>query len=456
MCPVPTFTWQSTLTYPAHEVFAWHTLPGAFERLSPPWRTVRVLRSSGSLTPDSEVLVRCSALGPISFNWLLRHGEYRPQELFTDEQVTGPFRSWVHRHSFIPHRESLSTMLDEVEFEMPLLASPITSLIVRDLRRLFAFRHAVLSTDLLLHSRWSTQPRKRILIAGASGFIGSALAAFLTTAGHSVRRLVRRTPASSDEYFWDPRAREISPNALDDIDVVIHLGGESIVSGRWNAERKARLAASRVESTQFLADALSFKNSKPSLMIVASGVGFYGDTGNDSPDETSPQGRGFLAHLAGEWEKAASWASEHGVRVVNLRIGTVLNSRGGALGKMLPAFRAGLGGRLGSGFQRMGWIALEDLLGLIEHAMYTDSLSGPVNAVAPQVITNREFTSALGRRLKRPTWFSMPAPLLRIIFGELANEALLANSAATPTKALTSGYSFVFPDIDSALLFECP
>lgn len=451
-----TFTWQSTLTYPAPEVFAWHVRPGAFERFSPPWRQVKVLRSTGSLAPGSEVLLRCSAVGPFNFTWLLRHGEYRPQELFTDEQVKGPFRAWVHRHSFVPHSESLSTMLDEVEFEMPLFFSPLGPLIMRDLRRLFAFRHSVLCTDLALHSRWSKHPRKKILIAGASGFIGSALTAFLSTAGHSVRRLVRRPPTSPDERFWDPVRGEIGPDVFDDIDVVIHLGGESIVSGRWNEERKQRLITSRVQSTRCLAQAIASLTQKPPLMIVASGVGFYGNTGNAAPDESSPQGQGFLAHLAGEWEKAASWVSEHGVRLVTLRIGTVLNSRGGALGKMLPAFRAGLGGRLGHGFQRMSWIALEDLLGLFEHTIFTDSVSGPMNAVAPQIITNREFTAALGRRLKRPTVLPVPAPLLRLLFGEVADEALLANSAATPRKALESGYSFVFPDIDSALTFECP
>lgn len=451
-----TFIRKCTLTCPADEVFAWHTRPGAFERLSPPWRDVEVVRSSGSISPGSEVELKLRAFGPLSCRWLLRHGELVKNELFTDEQVRGPFRRWQHRHSFIPHSDSLSTMLDEIDYSLPLYARPFSPLFGRELNRLFAFRHARLAADLKLHARWRDKPRKRILVAGSSGFVGSALVPFLSSAGHTVIRLVRREPRSPNERSWNPDAADLSPEVFKDIDVVIHLGGENIAAGKWTEERKARLLSSRFHSTTLLALTIASLEKKPELFIVASGVGFYGDTGVTAPDETIPAGDGFLAQLASAWEGAAQPVDDAGVRLVRLRLGTVLNSGGGALKKMLPAFRAGVGGKLGSGRQRMGWIALQDLVGLVEHTIYTSSLSGPLNAVAPEVITNYEFTKALGRRLRRPTILPAPGPLLRLAFGELADAALLANSAASARKAIASGYSFLFPSIDEALQFEVP
>ena len=453
---MPTFIWKGALTFPVKEVFEWHTRPGAFDRLSPPWRNVRVVRSSGSIAQGAEVLLKLSVVGSLGPLWLLRHGEYKPPELFTDEQVSGPFKAWSHRHTFISNSETISSLVDEVRYELPLIARPCGPLVRAELERLFRFRHAVLASDLFLHSRWRERPRKRILIAGASGFIGSALASFLSTAGHTVTRLVRRPPQSQDERMWNPAAGELSPGALDGVDVVIHLGGESIASGRWTTQKKAHMVSSRVESTKLLSSVISSLRVKPSLFIVASGVGVYGDTGHSAPDESASAGSGFLGDLAVRWEEAAHGASSHGVRVVSLRIGTVLNAKGGALKKMLPAFRAGIGGPLGSGAQRMSWISLQDLLGLVEHTIFTDSLVGPVNAVAPQVVTNREFARALGAAVHRPACLPMPAALVRLLFGELADAALLANSAAYPRKALESGYAFLFPEIGPALNFECP
>lgn len=453
---MPNFSWQSSFAYPSRDVFAWHARPGAFTRLSPPWRTVKAIKAPTSILPGSEVLLKVSALGPLSFTWLLRHGEFREHALFTDEQVRGPFRSWRHRHIFAPSGDSQSSLTDEIEYSLPLLAKPLGWVVAGDLRRLFRFRHALLARDLELHARWGAQPRKRVLIAGSSGFVGQALSAFLSTAGHDVRTLVRRAPAHAHERQWDPACGLVPRDVIEQSDVIIHLGGENISSGRWTAAKKRRLIESRVDSTKALALAISSSPKRPSVFIVASGAGFYGDTGASVADESAPPGESFLAHLAQEWEQAALPVAERGVRAVSLRIGTVLNAAGGALRLMLPAFRAGLGGVLGSGDQRMSWIALEDLLGLIEHAMHTDSLSGPVNAVAPQVITNREFTKALARHLKRPAVIPLPAALLRALFGELADAALLSSCAAAPSKALKSGYSFLFPDISSALAFECP
>ncbi len=451
-----TFSWQSTLPFPAGEVFAWHARPGAFERLSPPWRDVQVLRSSGSIAQGAEVMLRLGLLGPFGIQWLLRHGEYAQGELFTDEQVRGPFGAWRHSHSFTAAPSGHCLMTDEIQYRLPLLARPLSGIFERDLARLFAFRHRVLAADLALHGRWSLAPRKTILISGASGFIGSALSAFLSTAGHTVLHLVRRKPRAPHERSWSPGEGSLLPEALHGADVVVHLGGESIMANRWSPSVRERLVQSRVGSTQLLASTIAALPQKPELLIVASGVGFYGDTGSEAPDEEAPKGAGFLADLAAQWEAAAAPAADSGVRVASLRIGTVLNARGGALKKMLPPFRLGLGGPLGPGTQRMGWIALQDLLGLIEHVIHTPSLGGAVNAVAPQVITNCEFVQALARRVGRCAFIPAPAPMLRALFGEVADAALLSSSAATPKRALESGYRFVLPAVSPALEFEVP
>jgi uncharacterized protein (TIGR01777 family) len=331
----------------------------------------------------------------------------------------------------------------------------LTPLIKKELARLFHYRHTVLKEDLALHARWKNQPRKNILISGSSGFIGSALVAFLSTAGHTVLRLVRHEPRNEHERSWDPSGGVLAPAVFDGIDVVIHLGGESIVGQRWTPEYKKRIVESRVQSSQLLCSTIALLPRKPEVVIMASAVGFYGDTKDILMDEISPAGTGFLAETGVAWENSARGSLNGATRLVHLRIGTVLNPAGGALKKMLPAFKLGVGGVLGKGSQYMSWIALQDLLGIFEHAIYTTSLQGPVNAVSPHPVTNREFTKTLGNILHRPTLMATPASVLRVIFGEVADEALLASSRIAPRALMESGYSYVLPKLREALRFEC-
>ena len=318
-----------------------------------------------------------------------------------------------------------------------------------------ALNHMVLTEDLNLHARWKDAPRKTILISGSSGFIGSALVAFLSTAGHNVLRLVRHQPQHANERSWDPANGSLAASVFDGVDVVIHLGGESIVGQRWTPEYKKRILDSRVQTSQLLCTTIAQLSRKPEVVIMASATGFYGDTKDAVVNESSPAGAGFLAETCVAWETSAQRALNGATRLVHLRIGTVLNAAGGALKKMLPAFRCGVGGMLGSGAQSMSWIALEDLLGIFEHAIYTTSVQGPVNAVAPTPVTNREFTKALGEVLHRPAIIAAPAPILRLIFGEVADEALLASSRVAPRALIESGYSYVLPNLREALGFEC-
>jgi len=289
----------------------------------------------------------------------------------------------------------------------------------------------------------------RILVSGSSGLVGSALVPFLTTSGHSVTRLVRSAPGK-EEGRWDPAAGTIDAAALEGHDAVVHLAGENIAE-RWTPERKARIKDSRVKGTRLLAETLGRLAQPPKVLVAASAIGYYGDRGDALLREDSTSGSGFLAEVAREWEAATAAAATKGIRVVNLRIGVVLSPRGGALAKMLLPFKLGLGGVVGSGKQHWSWIALDDLLGIILFALNTDTLKGPVNAVSPKPVTNYEFTKTLGRVLKRPTIFPMPASAARFAFGEMADELLLSSTRVDPTKLVAAGYQFRFPELEGAL-----
>jgi uncharacterized protein (TIGR01777 family) len=291
----------------------------------------------------------------------------------------------------------------------------------------------------------------RVAISGASGLVGSALCAFLTTGGHSVLRLVRRTARGPDEVRWDPDAGTIDAAALEGIDALVHLAGENLAAKRWTAAQKRRLRESRVAGTGLVARALAGLRTRPSTLVHASAVGYYGDRGDQRLDESSGPGRGFLAELCRDWEAAADPARAAGIRVVAARFGVVLSPRGGALAKMLTPFKLGVGGKLGSGEQYMAWIALDDVIAALHHALQIPTLSGAVNVVAPRAVTNAELTKTLGRVLHRPTIATLPAFAAKLALGELADEALLASERAVPQALEREGFTWDYPELEPAL-----
>ena len=291
----------------------------------------------------------------------------------------------------------------------------------------------------------------KVAITGASGLIGSALVPFLRTGGDDVVRLVRRPPTGGDEARWDPEAGEVDRAALEGVDAVVHLSGENLAGGRWTESRKARLRSSRVGSTRLLAETLAGLKRRPGVLVSFSAVGYYGSRGDAWLTENDPPGDGFLAALTADWEKAAEPATRAGIRVVHPRSGVVLSPAGGALGKMLLPFKAGLGGVVGPGTQYMSWIAPEDLLGVVHHVLSRSDIAGPVNAATPSPVTNAEFTRTLGRVLGRPTVAFVPAFALRLAYGEMADATLLASTRVRPERLLATGYRFRFPDLEGAL-----
>jgi uncharacterized protein len=294
----------------------------------------------------------------------------------------------------------------------------------------------------------------KVAVAGGTGFVGAALTNALVRRGHGVTVLARRPrPASRDfsVVVWNPSNPAGLELVLSGFDAVVNLAGESVANGRWTEKRRRELVESRLESTRTLIEGMSKCSRKPSVLVNASAVGYYGARGGEELTEEALPGSGFLADLCVQWEEQARRAEALGVRVVLLRIGIVLGKGGGALAKMLPPFKLGVGGPLGSGRQGMSWIHIDDLTGLILQALESRAWQGVFNATAPEPVTNQEFSKTLGRVLRRPAFFRAPAPVLRLALGPMADEMLLSGQRVIPRKALQQGYSFQHPRLEEAL-----
>jgi len=433
------FERRTPLPVAAHEAFRWHARPGALERLTPPWAPVEVEERTGGIEPGGRVVLRLP-LGPTSLRWEARHTDYVEGRLFRDVQASGPFAHWDHSHRFEPAGEHACTLVDHVEYDPPfgaLGALAGRAFLPAMLESMFAYRHRITRDDLAAHARWRECDPLHFLVSGSRGLVGRALLPYLTTGGHCVSPLGRDLVALP-EPAGGPTA-------------VVHLAGEPIAAARWSRAVKQRILDSRVQGTRALCESLARWRNKPRVLVCASAIGFYGDRGDERLDESAASGEGFLASVCREWEAATAPARDAGIRVVHLRIGVVLSAGGGALAQLLTPFRLGAGGRLGDGRQFMSWIALDDLLDVILHSTMDDRLEGVVNAVSPEAITNSEFTRTLGRALRRPTLFPIPAPLARAAFGEMADEMLLASARVEPARLLHAGFTFRTPTLDAAL-----
>lgn len=288
-----------------------------------------------------------------------------------------------------------------------------------------------------------------ILVSGASGPIGGALLPSLAAAGHRVTRLVRRPPAGPDEVEWDP-AKSVAPGTVSGYDGMVHLSGETII-GHWDAKKKQKLRDSRLISTRNLVQAVVESAQKPRVLITASAIGYYGNRGNEMLTENSRPGGNFLATLCRDWEAAALPAAQAGIRTVQLRIGVMLSMQGGALKQMVTPFRYGLGGIIGNGRQYWSWVAIDDIVGAVQHTLAHEGLSGPVNVVSPNPLTNIDFTRAIAQVVRRPALFPLPPFAVRLFFGQMGEELLLASARVLPTKLEASGYKFRYPELKPAL-----
>jgi len=451
---MPIFERRSVMPAPAEEVFAYHARPGAFGRLVPPWSRVRLLDESGDLSGGSIAFdVR---VGPVRRRWVGETGSALPGAQFVDRQVEGPFASWEHVHRFVPVDAGHSELVDHVEYRLP--AGDLTDLVAeravgRVLTRAFRFRHERTRLDLERHAVWVDRPRITVAISGASGLIGSHLADYLTTAGHRVMKLVRGGEAGPGEVSWDPSTGTLDHVVLEGVDAVVNLSGASL-AGVWTARRRREILESRVGATRTLAEAIATMDRPPAVFVSASAVGAYGSRGGEAVTEQTSRGDGFLAEVCRAWEEAAGPARDAGVRLVTPRFGLVMSAAGGALAAMLPAFRMGLGGRIGDGRQYWAWIALDDLLAALEWVIHDDALAGPVNMTSPEPLTNAAVTKTLGAVLSRPAVLAAPAALVRHGTLGMGEEMLLAGVRAVPALLNAVGFPFAFPRLEAALRYE--
>jgi len=448
------FERQSVLPVSAEALYRWHARAGAFERLTPPWQRLELVERQGSIRDGDRSVLRMRLAPLVWKRWVAVHRDHRENHGFSDVQEEGPFASFEHEHRFEETPEGGSVLVDRIHYRAPL--GRIGALlgggkICRDLERAFTYRHAVTRGDLAAHGLHASEARPlRVLVSGASGLMGSALVPYLTAGGHTVLRLVRG-PARDGEAGWDPATGPLHIERWPAFDAIVHLAGENIAARRWNPAHRERIRASRVHATRVLALGLARAGRAPKVFVEASAVGFYGDRGDETLTEESGPGSGFLAQLAQDWEAAAAPLALAGSRVVALRFGAVLTPKGGALGALLTPFSLGLGGRIGSGRQHVAWLALDDALDIVLRALLDERMRGPVNAVAPEPVTNATLAATLGRVLGRPAFLPLPGWAARLLVGPMVKEVLLVSQRAVPARLLALGHTFRLGGLEHAL-----
>ena len=442
--------YASIVDHGIDEVFAWHTRPGAMRRLVPPWQPMKVVQETESLADGTAILGL-----PGGLRWIARHdpAAYEAPHQFrdvlsSDGLMTLPPRIigwWRHTHRFSDAGNGTTRMHDEVDTTVPGAM----------LRSTFAYRHRQLAEDLAAHRDAADAGAGPMVIAmtGSSGLVGTALAAFLSTGGHRVIRLVRRDPLNADERRWEPS--KPAADLLDGVDGVVHLAGESI-AGRFTDAHRRAIRNSRIEPTRRLAEVAAAASGGPRAFVSASAIGFYGyDCGDTVLDEDSPRGDGFLADVVADWEAATAPAADAGLRVVAVRTGIVQSSAGGTLKLLRPLFAAGLGGRLGSGRQWLSWIGIDDLLDIYYRALYDTRLVGAVNAVGPEPVRNAEYTRALAATMHRPALLPVPAFGPRLLLGKQgALELAEANQRVRPERLNALGHRFRSTTVTDALAHQ--
>lgn len=423
------------------EAFAWHTYPGAFERQIPPWTKIKILEKNGTIHDGDTIKIQYS-FSFFSFLMKMKHQNYLEDKYFESVQQEGPFKSFIHRRSFDAVDQYTSKITDTISFESSykfwtkFLGH---AFLADEIENFFSYGQRTVLNDLKLHSKYSKRKLK-IMVTGSSGFVGRELVAFLTSGGHTV------LPIKHDTYVQQLKNAE-------GFDAIIHLAGENIASQKWTDERKKILLESRVEFTKQLLAELKKLKLPPKIFISASGIGIFDKckTEDGICDETSPIGEGFLSQLAAQWEASANEAQALNMRVVNLRFGAILSSSGGMLKKILAPFKFFIGGTFGKGQQRMPWVSMTDVLGVILFSLTNENVTGPINVVAPQIVSNQEFTRQLAEILSRPSGFRIPEILIEAFFGEMGRELFLSDVAAKPEKLTKLGYTFLHPNLNDAL-----
>ncbi|MGZ5510907.1 MAG: TIGR01777 family oxidoreductase [Nitrososphaeraceae archaeon] len=425
-----------------------------------------IVEQKGGINND-DISIFQIKLGPITFKWVAKHFGYIHNRQFQDKMIKGPFKKWVHTHSFIPQGPNQCIIEDKIDY-MPRFGKIGSKIIQKRiqhyLNQLFLYRSRILVNDTILE-KMTQEKGKSILITGSHGLIGSSLIPLLTNIGrHKITRLVRKvnnnnmglshTTNKEDKQsiFWYPEYDKLDHHELEGFDIIIHLAGENIF-GRWTDIKKQRIFDSRVGSTKLLSESLTKLSNPPSLLICASAIGYYGDRPNEYLTEDSIPGKGFLSEVCQKWENATKDASEIGIRVVNTRFGVVLTPKGGILQKLLSPFKLGFGITIGNKDQYISWVSIEDVIKSIFYSITNTSIKGPVNVVSPKPVTNLEFSDTLKKIYNPKLSVSINQNIPKLIFGEMSKEVLSTNTNVIPKKLVSTGYKFFNSELEDSLRF---
>ena len=454
---MPVFEHHAPMPAPQPLLWAWHDSPEAFVRIMPEWERLIPVQLGG-LENGQQTRFKMR-LGPLRPTWVAEHFDVEDGHAFSDRMVKGPFGTWDHEHRFDADGTE-SKVVDTVNWRLPfhLLSgwtAPLT--VMPRIRSMFRFRSDRVRGDLKRIQETSELPRRRVLVTGSTGLIGTQLCAFLFAAGHDVVRLLRKETvlpkhlASAEVVRWNDQTGEVLEGSFEGFDAVIHLAGAGIGDKRWSKARKALIRNSRTGPTRNLAEALAATENPPEVLLSGSAIGVYGNRGEEVLTESSSRGEGFLCDLANDWEGAALPAKEAGIRLVHLRTGLVTTAAGGFLGKQLLPAKVGAGGPIRGGRQRLSWISMDDYVHAVHHLMMVKEAQGPFNITSPNPVNQRTFAKVLGRVLRRPAFAPLPGFVIRLMFGEMGQELVLEGQHVEPARLLELGFEFQHPDLESCL-----
>lgn len=435
------YTKQTKINVPVEKLFKWHENKGAILRLTPLWAPLKLIWRSGlGIKKGISVKFKIYLL-KIPFDWHAEHIEYQKNKIFVDRQTKGVFAKWEHIHEFEAITDTSSIMKDKIKFKLPFgfLSYPFYGFAKKEFERMFSYRHRVLKHDL----ENNDFDKKRILISGSSGTIGSILVPYLQAKGHEVIKLVRKKEnLLDDEIFWNPYKGILNLKKEDCFDAVINLNGVDISKKRWTQKQKKIIIDSRVIPTKFLTKSIQNLEKKPKVFISSSAIGFYGGNQDELLNENSSKGDVFIAQVCEKWENASLKVVKAGIRTINLRTGIVLTPTGGALAKMQTPFKIGLGVFLSNGKQYMSWISIDDVLSAILYMIHNENIKGPVNLTSPYPVDNKEFSKTLANAFGKKVFFTLPKFMVKLIWGEMGETTLLSSMKAMPEKLLNNGFSF--------------
>ena len=455
---MPIYEHTATFPYPRDVVWNWHARPGAVRRIMPDWEGIRPVEVGG--IKDGAVTSFRMSIGILPQRWVAKHHSYIEGEQFCDDMIKGPFGRWNHVHKFIETGQTEMQIQDRIDWKLPFhfftrIGSPI--MVMPRVRQMFKHRTRRILADLKRQQMFKDAPRKRILISGSTGLIGTQLGAFLETDGHDVHRLIRpSTRLHADQDItkvvkWDDKSGKIIEGSLENFDVIIHLAGAGIGDKRWSKKRKKLIAESREIPTKNLANALANLASPPSLFMCASAVGYYDNRGDEELDEKSSTGNGFLAEICRKWEDAAQPAINAGIRTIHMRTGIVTTAAGGMLQQILLPAKLGAMGPIGGGRQWQSWISLDDQIYAMHYLMNHETASGVFNLTAPNPVTQKQFAKVLGKVLRRPAFAPAPGFVMKILFGEMGKSLILDGQKVRPKRLQDLGYTFEHETLEPAL-----